>query len=81
MLKKKTYELEDMKYYRRGFLDGISFTTEFLKHTDYAETMEFLIKTLNNLDLYSQKYQMNKRDLKKNIEVLIRNLKYFYNQS
>ena len=80
MFKRKLYEKENIKYYRRGFLDGITFTTEFLKHTNYDETLLFLNNTLNNLDYYAKKYQMNKRDLKKNTKVLIRNLQYFYNE-
>lgn len=80
MFKRKVYELEDTKYYRRGFLDGINFTTEFLKNTNYEETISFLNNTLDNLDYYAKKYQMNKRVLKKNAEVLLRNLKLFYNK-
>ena len=80
MFKRKVYELEDTKYYRRGFLDGIHFTTEFLKNTNYEETLSFLNNTLDNLDYYAKKYQMNKRVLKKNAEVLLRNLKLFYNK-
>ena len=80
MFKRKLYEKENIKYYRRGFLDGITFTTECLKHTNYDETLLFLNNTLNNLDYYAKKYQMNKRDLKKNTEVLIRTLQYFYNE-
>lgn len=80
MFRRRLYENENMKIYRRGFLDGITFTTEFLKHTNYEETLTFLHNTLNNLDKYSKKYQMNKRDLKKNTEVLIRTLQYFYDE-
>lgn len=69
-----------MKHYRRGFLDGVTFTTEFLKNTNYLETLAFLNNTLNNLDYYAKKYHMTKQDLKKNTEVLIRNLQYFYNE-
>ena len=63
-----------------GFLDGITFTTEFLKHTNYEETLKFLHNTLHNLNYYSKKYNMSKRVLKKNTEVLIRTLQYFYNE-
>ena len=80
MFKRRLYEYENLKIYRRGFLDGITFTTEFLKHVDYEETMAFLNNTLENLDYYAKKYAMNKRDLKKNTEVLLRNLQYFYHE-
>lgn len=71
---------KNIKYYRLGFIDGINFTTEFLKNTNYDETLIFLKNTLKNLDYYAKKYQMNKRDLKKNTEVLIYTLQYFYNE-
>ena len=80
MFRKKLYEWENTKIYRRGFLDGITFTTEFLKHANYEETIIFLNNTLKNLDYYAKKYSMNKRDLKKNTEVLIRTLQYFYDE-
>ena len=70
----------NIKYYRLGFLDGITFTTEFLKHTNYEETLKFLHNTLHNLNYYSKKYNMSKRVLKKNTEVLIRTLQYFYSE-
>ena len=70
----------NIKYYRIGFLDGITFTTEFLKHSNYKETLKFLYNTLNTLDYYSKKYNMNKRILKKNTEVLIHTLQYFYSE-
>ena len=68
---------KNYKYYRQGFLDGITFTTEFLKHTDYEETLLFLEHTLKNLNYYAKRYNMSKKDLKKNTKVLIQNLKYF----
>ena len=80
MFRKKLYEWENIKFYRCGFLDGITFTTEFLKHANYEETIIFLNNTLKNLDYYAKKYSMNKRDLKKNTEVLLRNLQYFYHE-
>lgn len=79
MFKRKKEE-HFIRYYRRGFLDGVNFTTEFLKNSNYEETIGFLKRTLKNLDYYAEKYQMNKRDLKKNTEVLLRNLQYFYNE-
>lgn len=78
MFKRKLYEIEDTKYYRQGFLDGINFTTALLKQNDYQETLTFLKQTLDNLDYYAKKYHMNKRILKKNTEVLIYNIEYFY---
>ncbi len=80
MFKRKFYEKESIKYYRKGFLDGISFTTEFLKNTNYDETLLLLNNTLHNLDYYAKKYQMKKSDLKKNTEVLIHNLQYFHSE-
>ena len=56
---------KNYKYYRQGFLDGITFTTEFLKHTDYEETLLFLEHTLKNLSYYAKRYKMSKKDLKK----------------
>ena len=80
MFRRRLYESENMKIYRRGFLDGITFTTEFLKHTNYEETLICLHNSLNNLYKFSNKYEMNKSDLNNNTEVLIRTLQYFYDE-
>ena len=71
---------KNIPYYRRGFLDGVTFATEFLKNTNYQRTLASLYDTLHNLDYYSKKYKMSKKDLKKNTEVLIYNLQYFYDE-